>query len=99
MRVRVLFFGMLKDVLMTASHSLELAEGARARDALQQCEAKFPHLKQLLPSAAIAINQSYAASDTPLKDGDEIAVLPPVSGGNQSAIKAHRVHIVRDRID
>jgi molybdopterin synthase catalytic subunit len=80
MRVRVLFFGMLKDV-MAAADSIELPEGASVRDVLVHYESRFPRLKDAMPSLAVAVNQQYAELDTKLMPDDEVALLPPVSGG------------------
>lgn len=85
MQVRVLFFGMLKDLGGKASELLELPENASARDVLAHYELRMPRLKEALPSLALAVNQQYAGPDTKLKAGDEIALLPPVSGGSDAA--------------
>jgi len=85
MQVRVLFFGMLKDLGGKASEVLELPENASARDVLAHYELRMPRLKDALPSLALAVNQQYAGPDTKLKAGDEIALLPPVSGGSDAA--------------
>jgi molybdopterin synthase catalytic subunit len=85
MRVCVLFFGVLKDLAGKSSDSLDLPDGASVRDVLEQYEAQIPRLKAMLPSLALAVNQQYAAADTKLKAGDEVALLPPVSGGAPDA--------------
>jgi molybdopterin synthase catalytic subunit len=85
MRVRVLFFGMVKDLAGKASDWLDLAEGASIRDVLAHYELRIPELKNLLPSLAVAVNQQYASADTRLREGDEVALLPPVSGGSSDA--------------
>ena len=85
MRVRVLFFGMLKDLAGKASDVIELHEGASMRDLLAHYEAQIPRLKAALPSLAFAVNQQYAGPGAKLKSGDEIALLPPVSGGTEAA--------------
>jgi molybdopterin synthase catalytic subunit len=82
MRVRVLFFGMLKDLAGKASDSIDLADGALVSDLLQHYESALPHLHDMLPSLALAVNQQYASADMKLHSGDEIALLPPVSGGS-----------------
>jgi len=81
MRVRVLFFGVLKDLAGKSGDSLDLPDGASVRDVLVPYEAQIPRLKAMLPSLALAVNQQYAGPDTKLKAGDEVALLPPVSGG------------------
>lgn len=111
MRVRVLFFGMLKDQAGKASDAIDLPDGASVRDLLAHYEAQIPQLKESLPSVALAVNQEYASPDQKLKSGDEVALLPPVSGGagereeegaeegaDESAARRH-ASIVRDVID
>ena len=94
MRVRILFFGVLKDLAGKSSDNLELREGATVGDLLETCAARIPRLNDLLASLAVAVNQQYAGAETALKSGDEVALLPPVSGGS-----GVRAWIVRDAID
>jgi MoaE-MoaD fusion protein len=82
MRVRVLFFGVLKDLAGTSSEIVELPEHASIRDVIEHYKAKIPQLTDSFPSTAVALNQHYATVDSQLKAGDEIALLPPVSGGS-----------------
>ncbi len=93
MRVRVLFFGVLKDLAGKSGDTLDLAAGASVRLVLEHYAAASPGLKEALASAAVAVNQEYAGSGIELKDNDEVALLPPVSGGSPKAI------IVREAID
>ena len=93
MRVRVLFFGGLKDLAGKSNDLLELPEGALVRDVLAHYLSEVPRMKESLPSLAVAVNQEYAGAETGLKSGDEVALLPPVSGGSGHAL------IVRDPID
>jgi MoaE-MoaD fusion protein len=81
MRVRVLFFGILKDMVAKPDDVIDLPEGATLRDVLARYEARIPRLKESLPSLALAVNQQYAGLETKLKADDEVALLPPVSGG------------------
>jgi MoaE-MoaD fusion protein len=82
MRVRVLFFGILKDLAGKSSDLLELPEPASVADVLAHYQARVPRFKQSLPSLAVAVNQQYAGPETKLKLDDEVALLPPVSGGS-----------------
>src|SRR3954468_24162771 len=93
MRVQVLFFGQLKDLTGNAAESLALGERATVHDVLEHYSEKFPSILKLSPSLALSVNQEYAAKDAPLRDGDEVALLPPVSGG------AVRGGITGERID
>jgi len=99
MRVRVLFFGMLKDLVGKTSDVIELREGASVRDLLAQYESQIPRLKEALPSLALAVNQQYAGPDAKLKSDDEIALLPPVSGGTEERARLSHAQIVREPID
>jgi MoaE-MoaD fusion protein len=86
MRVRVLFFGVLKEVAGKAAEEIDLRDGALVRDALLHYQSKIPQLRSFLSSIAVAVNQQYAGADTKLKANDEIALLPPVSGGAFDAV-------------
>jgi MoaE-MoaD fusion protein len=101
MHVRVLFFGILKDLAGRSSDTLDLPEAATVREVLVKCEAKIPGMKESLASLAIAVNKEYASAETELKENDEIALLPPVSGGLEIAAPSGRAHarIVREAIN
>jgi molybdopterin converting factor subunit 1 len=93
MRVRVLLFGMLKDLAGKSSDLLDLPDGALVRDVLAHYGAEVPRMRESLASLAVAVNQEYAGAETRLKSDDEVALLPPVSGGSG------RASLVRDPID
>jgi molybdopterin converting factor subunit 1 len=84
-RVRVLFFGQLKDIVGVAQEEAELSEGARVEDLFECYGRRFPKLSEFRPSVAASVNQEYAAWRATLSSGDEVAFLPPVSGGEQAA--------------
>ena len=85
MRVRVLFFGRLKDIVGRAEEQAELSEGARVEDLFERYGRNFPELSKFRPSVAASVNQEFAEWRAPLASGDEVAFLPPVSGGGTSA--------------
>jgi molybdopterin converting factor subunit 1 len=99
-RVRVLFFGMVKDAAQRGTEDLDVPEGSVLSEVLAHYVQIMPALKSLMPSVAVSINQEYAGPEAKLKEGDEIALLPPVSGGLQAA-KARPLHaaIVHEIID
>jgi molybdopterin converting factor subunit 1 len=103
MQVRVLFFGVLKDLAGKASDLISLPESATLGDVLNHYEEAIPRLKETASSLAMSVNQEYASPATRLKPGDEIALLPPVSGGVESETGATRrsqhAAIVRERIE
>jgi len=81
MQVRTLFFGVLKDLAGRGSDLLNLPEHATLGDVFIHYEKLIPEIGDLAASIAISINQEFAGPDSTLKEGDEIAFLPPVSGG------------------
>ena len=81
MRVRVLFFGQLKDIVGLAQDEAELSDGARVEDLFERYGRRFPKLAEFRPSIAASVNQEYAGWRESLSAGDEVAFLPPVSGG------------------
>jgi MoaE-MoaD fusion protein len=105
MQVRVLFFGMLKDLAGRTSDLLSLPEGATLREVLCHYEERIPRLRTMASSVAMSINQEYAGPESKLKPGDEVAFLPPVSGGSThplagaSAGRLPLARIVHQKID
>lgn len=81
MRVRVKLFAILRERANTSELTLELAEGATVAAAAELLAVRFPILRDHLPKVAFAVNRSYSPPTTILTDGDELAVIPPVSGG------------------
>lgn len=101
MQVKVLFFGQLKDVVGAAEDRVELPEGASVEDLLAHYRKRFPRWAEFRPSLAVAVNQEYADGGARLRGGDEVALLPPVSGGAQdpsTPLGASRVELTRARI-
>ena len=87
MQVKVLFFGVLKDITGKSIDVVDIPDNFGLQDVLVRYCTSFPQLAQLLPALAISINRDYAASDSKLHNGDEIALMPPVSGGSGSEQK------------
>jgi MoaE-MoaD fusion protein len=81
MKISVLFFGVLKDLAGRRDETVELPDGARVCDLLVHFAQGAPRLEAMLPSLAISVNREYAGMDRALREGDEVALLPPVSGG------------------
>lgn len=102
MQVHVLFFGALKDFAGHGRETLELPEGSTAGDVLVHYRALVPRFADYERSLAISVNREYAGPDRPLSDGDEVGLLPPVSGGLDEATQTapmRRVALVRGRIN
>ncbi|MFL6335592.1 MAG: molybdenum cofactor biosynthesis protein MoaE [Pyrinomonadaceae bacterium] len=84
-RVRVLFFGAAREAAADEAE-LTVEEGAPARAAFARLLEEYPALRRFRSSLLVAVNQEYARDlDVPLKDGDELALFPPVSGGGEAA--------------
>jgi molybdopterin converting factor subunit 1 len=81
MRVRVLYFAILKDVFGCEREELELPVGATVSELLGVLGRRGVSAGKVWGSIAVAVNQEYALAGVVLNDGDEIALLPPVSGG------------------
>jgi molybdopterin converting factor subunit 1 len=86
MEVTVRLFAMLRERAGTREITLELPDGARVRDALERLD----HLAAGLP-LVMAVNREYAPEEQVLDPGDELALIPPVSGGAGAALAHARV--------
>ena len=80
--IRVLFFGAARDVVDSNPLDLSLDAPATVGSAFQSLVARFSQLERFGRSLLFAVNQEYATPDTLLKENDELAVFPPVSGGS-----------------
>ena len=80
--IRVLFFGAARDVVESNQLELSLDAPATVSSAFQKLVARFAPLERFGRSLLFAVNQEYATPDTVLKENDELAVFPPVSGGS-----------------
>ena len=81
MQVTVLFFGMLKDIVGKAEDGITLEEGSSIGRLYELYAARFPKLAEHSSSILFSRNREFAGWGEPLRDGDEVAFLPPVSGG------------------
>lgn len=81
MKVRLLFFAVLRDIAGKGEDELSVAEGTRAADVWQSLRRQYQALAAYDKPPLVAVNESYASADTILRDGDELAFIPPVAGG------------------
>jgi molybdopterin converting factor subunit 1 len=81
MRIRILAFARLRELLEASERSLELPDGARVDDAWSALARDCPPLADQRSSTRAAINGRIAPFEAVLADGDEVALLPPVGGG------------------
>ena len=94
MQVSVLYFGVLRDIFRREKELVALPAGATVETLLDHYRGLAPDQRGLWNSVAVAVNQEYARKDRLISEGDEVAMLPPVSGGS-----APHVELVRQPID
>ena len=90
MQVRVLLFGGLKELLAREFAAIELPEQATVAQFLDRFMKEAPAAQRFSGSLAVAVNREYAAPAQVLRDGDEVALLPPVSGGADEWVRLQR---------
>ncbi len=93
MRVRVLFFGVLKDIVGRSEDSMEVGPGCTVAVVFENYAERFATLRERRPSIVFARNREFTSASTPLSDNDEIAFLPPVSGGSGAVIRDPAGHV------
>jgi molybdopterin converting factor subunit 1 len=81
MRIKVLFFGRLREIAGCSEQTLEVPRGTALEQLFALCAARIPELARYRSSLVASRNQEFAPWSTPLQSDDEIAFLPPVSGG------------------
>jgi molybdopterin converting factor subunit 1 len=81
MEVTVRYFAGHRDITGTAAERLKLAEGATIGALWELLIARYPRLAAYSGRLLYAVNEDYGTPTTELRDGDEVAFIPPVSGG------------------
>lgn len=81
MQINVLYFGIVRERLGRGEETMDLEEGSAVSDLLAVLETRHGSLEKGVDSLRIAVNREYVDSDCLLCDNDEVAVIPPVSGG------------------
>lgn len=97
MRIRVLLFGQLKDLIGKNEDFLEFQPNSPLSEVLNHYARRFPQFETLASSIACSINQEYASTTTVLREGDEVGLLPPVSGGRDHSgnISVKKAEVLR----
>mmetsp|Transcript_24372 Transcript_24372/g.33573 ORF Transcript_24372/g.33573 Transcript_24372/m.33573 type:complete len:83 (+) Transcript_24372:382-630(+) len=80
-KVNVLFFARVREIVGASEINLELGSGANTNDLVNVLVQKYPKLGEIIPKIVLALNQEYVIDTLELKEGDEIALIPPISGG------------------
>lgn len=105
MKVRILLFARIRDLVGADCVELDSPDIESAGDAYRILRARYPELEAFSRSLLVAVNQEFADWNTPVGEGDEVALFPPVSGGRSPADVGYPVdgagdiyQIVRERI-
>ena len=81
MRVNIRLFARLRDIAGAGEMERQVPDGATVRTVWETLAREFPDLQEYEVSISIAVNAEYSRMGAPVADGDEVAFLPPVSGG------------------
>ena len=105
-RIRVLFFGVLHDIVGVREDHLDMPGEARLGTVFEHYASRFPRFHEMSGSVVLALNQQFSTPSTPISEGDEVAFLPPVSGGAgcftheiTDPARGHFYALTRDPID
>jgi molybdopterin converting factor subunit 1 len=81
MQINIRLFAILRECVGLGELWLDLPTGAPVTNAVEALADRFPAMRSALTRTAYAVNRSYVNTGTVLRDGDELALIPPVSGG------------------
>lgn len=87
MRLQVKLFASIREAVGEREIQLELPPSATVSDLLSTIRTRHPQVGPGLEAGMVAVNHEYVSLDTGLRDGDEVAIIPPVSGGAESSLR------------
>ncbi|XP_057450519.1 molybdopterin synthase sulfur carrier subunit [Lotus japonicus] len=80
-KIKVLFFARARDLTSLSEMSLEVSSGSTTHDCLKNLVVKFPGLEEIQGCMVLALNEEYTTESAIAKEKDELAIIPPISGG------------------
>jgi molybdopterin synthase catalytic subunit len=90
MQIQIRYFAIIRETMGRSGDTKEVAPSSTAGDVLDIISEEVPAVARLLPALLLMVNQEYAARDRVLEDGDELALIPPVSGGDDARFRVQR---------
>ena len=96
MKVQILFFARLKELLHQETVEITVPENSSVSDVFKVLTIQYPEIESFRKSILIAINQEFATWETLINEGDELALFPPVSGGQASSTLFYDSNVLGD---
>jgi MoaD family protein len=81
MKIVVRYFALFRDITGTDQDSLVIDDGSTVSELLETIRKKYPDMEKTKRDVLVSVNRNFATHELKLKDGDEVAIFPPVSGG------------------
>ena len=86
MKVTVRYFAICRQMFNRDEEDIDLPEGAILQDVLDQLKDEKPEISELFETMQMSVNWQYADHETKLSNNDEVALIPPVTGGSRLAL-------------